>query len=147
MAERKQRPNAGDRRLISERTAKSLRMQAAPLHIYRGGHGSIRDRARRYIPLPHSRPYTSIHDRLSESEGEEEYGSMLGRGEPLEGAQINTDLYDAYFSSSSSSYVPRSPDRARDSAQSPEPTLTGSWVLNPPTESTPQLSSLWPGLS
>ncbi|EJF62351.1 hypothetical protein DICSQDRAFT_39920, partial [Dichomitus squalens LYAD-421 SS1] len=92
LAERKQRPNPGDRRLISERTAKSLRMQAAPLHVYRGS--SLRDRARRSVPLPPPRPYgTTFHDILSDSDGDEEYGTMLGSSGQLEGAQINTDLY------------------------------------------------------
>ncbi|KAI0291766.1 hypothetical protein BC826DRAFT_1186829 [Russula brevipes] len=59
MAERRQR-QAADRRLISDRTAKSLRTLAAPRRVYRGHtrrHGSVA--ARRpvnladYLSVPH----------------------------------------------------------------------------------------------
>ena len=116
-------------------------MQAAPLHVYRG---SPRDRARQHVSMPPTLSYSTFHDLLSESEGEEEYGTPLGSGGRLEGAQINTDLYDAYLPST---YPPissglRSTERAADSSHHPDPISTGSWLLNSP----PPTSSVWTGL-
>ncbi|PIL37384.1 hypothetical protein GSI_01078 [Ganoderma sinense ZZ0214-1] len=136
LAERKQRPNPVDRRLISEKTAKSLRMQAAPLHIYRGSQGSLRDRARRSVPLPPPRPYSAtFHDILSDSDGDEEYGTMLGSSGQVEGAQINTDLYDAYLPSTYDlpGSISRSTERNAGSPHPPEP--TGSWLMHSPPRS------------
>ncbi|KAI0660735.1 hypothetical protein C8Q70DRAFT_972044 [Cubamyces menziesii] len=146
MAERRTRPNPVDRRLISERTAKTLRMQAAPLHIYRGP-SSIRDRSRRGFPVLPPRSYNSFRDILSESDGEDEYGTVLGASGPLEGARINTDLYDAYFPSTDD--LPGSLSRRTEPAPFPSlshtiPTEpTGVWLPSgPPTQSPPR--SIWP---
>ncbi|OJT05388.1 hypothetical protein TRAPUB_3829 [Trametes pubescens] len=98
MAERRTRPDPADRRFISERTAKALNMQAAS-RIYNTAHGSHRSRtARRSFPVLPPR-YSSFHDVLSESDGDEDYGTTLINPGPFEGARINTDLYDAYFPS------------------------------------------------
>ncbi|OCH95937.1 hypothetical protein OBBRIDRAFT_787783 [Obba rivulosa] len=78
MAERRTRPNVIDRRLISERTAKYLRLQASPLHIYRGRSAQ---RARRVFARP---------DELQSSSGEDEFASVP------EGTRVNTELYEAY---------------------------------------------------
>ncbi|OBZ70252.1 hypothetical protein A0H81_09631 [Grifola frondosa] len=97
MAERRMRPNPIDRRLISERTAKTLRMQAAPLHVYRGRQNSLRDRtaSRRSLTVPH---YVSMVDDMPPSEEEDEYGTVLGSGSAIhEGFRVNSDLYDAYL--------------------------------------------------
>ncbi|KAI0720376.1 hypothetical protein C8T65DRAFT_801984 [Cerioporus squamosus] len=154
LAERRTRPNAVDRRLISEKTAKSLRMQAASPQVYRGREGTLRDRARRSVPIPPPRPYGTFHDILSDSEGEEEYGTMLGSSGALEGARLNTDLYEAYLPTTSTYDLPASLSRATDrfisSPRLPEPT-TSSWVLNsPPPRSPPTLHSstgpIWTGL-
>lgn len=136
MAERKQRPNPVDRRLISEKTAKTLRLQAGNLHVYRSSHGSLRDRARRSVPLPPPRPYsTTFHDILSDSDGDEEYGTMLGSSGQVEGAQINTDLYDAYLPSTYDlpGSISRATERNAGSPHPPEP--TGSWLMHSPPRS------------
>ncbi|TBU33081.1 hypothetical protein BD311DRAFT_685362 [Dichomitus squalens] len=136
LAERKQRPNPGDRRLISERTAKSLRMQAAPLHVYRGS--SLRDRARRSVPLPPPRPYgTTFHDILSDSDGDEEYGTMLGSSGQLEGAQINTDLYDAYLPSTYDLPGSMSRSSERNTISPHPPESSRSWLMNSPPPRSP----------
>ncbi|KAH9899598.1 hypothetical protein C8Q73DRAFT_680467 [Cubamyces lactineus] len=148
MAERRTRPNPLDRRLISERTAKTLRMQAAPLHIYRGP-SSLRDRSRRGFPVLPPRSYNTFRDILSESDGEDEYGTVLGASGPLEGARINTDLYDAYFPSTDD--LPGSLSRRTEPAPFPSPphTLptepTGAWLPSgPPTQPPPSARSVWP---
>ncbi|KAI0832684.1 hypothetical protein BC628DRAFT_1347860 [Trametes gibbosa] len=99
IAERRTRPHANDRQLISERTAKALQMQATPARVYRSSQSSLRNwPTRRHIPLP-SR-YTTSHDLVfADSDGEEDYGTALNTAGPIEGARINTDLHDAYFPS------------------------------------------------
>ncbi|KAI0650483.1 hypothetical protein C8Q79DRAFT_943959 [Trametes meyenii] len=152
MAERRTRPNPVDRRLISEKTAKSLRMQAAPLHVYRGGQAGVRERhTRRSIPILPPRSYSTFHDILSESDGEEEYGTVVNPPGPIEGARINTDLYDAYFPSTYD--LPGSISRRADSGVAPpaSPPPAGPaepsgapWVLNSPrAQSPPSGRSIW----
>ncbi|KAI9000764.1 hypothetical protein BD414DRAFT_430463 [Trametes punicea] len=148
MAERRTRPNPIDRRLISERTAKALRLQAAPLHIYRGA-SSLRDRSRRGVPILPPRSYSTFRDLLSESEGEDEYGTILSTSGPLEGTRINTELYDAYFPSTDD--LPGSLSRRTDPAPPPPlPTAPvdangSSWVFSSPrSRSPPTARSIWP---
>ncbi|KAI0722707.1 hypothetical protein C8Q76DRAFT_793718 [Earliella scabrosa] len=139
LAERRTRPNPGDRRLISERTAKSLRMQAAPLHVYRGSHGSHGPRERnRRVPIPARRRsssfYSNFNDMLSDSDGEAEYGTVLGSSSQLEGARLNTDLYDAYFPSTLDlpGTLSRT-DRPSSPPQPPETASSGTWFsISPP---------------
>ncbi|KAI0353095.1 hypothetical protein OH77DRAFT_1484409 [Trametes cingulata] len=152
MAERRTRPNPIDRRLISERTAKVLRMQAAPLHIYRGGQSSLRERSsRRGVPILPRHSFSTFHDLLSESDGEDDYGSVLNPSGPLEGARINTDLYDAYFPSTYD--LPGSLSRRADpEAESPlsalpagaadSPRSTSS-LNGPSPQSPPAARSMW----
>ncbi|KAI0375913.1 hypothetical protein BV20DRAFT_959967 [Pilatotrama ljubarskyi] len=152
MAERRTRPNPVDRRLISERTAKVLRMQAAPLHIYRGGQSSLRERAsRRSVPILPRHSFSTFHDLLSESDGEDDYGSVMNPSGPLEGARINTDLYDAYFPSTYD--LPGSLSRRADpEAGSPPPapsagpaeSTRSSLIANGPrAQSPPAGRSIW----
>ncbi|KAI0776196.1 hypothetical protein BD413DRAFT_470222 [Trametes elegans] len=151
MAERRTRPNPVDRRLISERTAKSLRMQAAPLHIYRSGQSNLRNRpSRRSIPvLPPRSSYSAFHDILSESDGDEEYGNLINPSGTVEGARLNTDLYDAYFPSTYD--LPGSLSRQTESGavSPPSPLPTGpaepgyaNWTsINPRPQSPPSTRS------
>ncbi|KAI0677288.1 hypothetical protein C8Q78DRAFT_80914 [Trametes maxima] len=152
MAERRTRPNVVDRRLISEKTAKSLRMQAAPLHIYRGSQTGTRERhTRRSIPILPPRSYSTFHDILSDSDGEEEYGTVVNPQGPIEGARINTDLYDAYFPSTYD--LPGSISRRTDPGIAPpaSPPPAGPaepsgapWVPNSPrAQSPPSGRSIW----
>ncbi|KAI0751053.1 hypothetical protein C8Q80DRAFT_1268345 [Daedaleopsis nitida] len=157
LAERRMRPNPGDRRLISERTAKSLRLQAAPSHVYRGNQGLLRDRnSRRSVPLPRPRSRTNLHDVLSDSDPETEYGTMFGSAAPVEGVRLNTDLYEAYFPSTFDlpGSLSRDPERIPTPPQ-PQPsdptTSGGSWIIpSPPSRSPPTLygtsGPAWTGL-
>lgn len=109
-------------------------MQAAPLHVYRGSHGTLRDRPRRSIPIP--RHYSTFHDILSDSEGDDDYGTILGGAGPLEGVQMNSSLYDAFSTSNFDlpGTLPRAPERTIPSPRSPEPAT--SWpVTSPPPRS------------
>jgi hypothetical protein len=87
MAERRTRPHVDDRRLISERTAKTLRMQASALHIYRGRthHRFINPRYTADFLLEHE-------DDRSEEEAEE--AELLDAGISSGGGAA---LYDAYL--------------------------------------------------
>ncbi len=79
---------------------------------------------------------------------------MFGSSGALEGARLNTDLYDAYLPSTSTYDLPaslsRTTDRSISSPRLPEPT-TSSWGLNSqPPRSPPTLHSstgpIWTGL-
>ena len=72
---------------------------------------------------------------------------MLGNSGVLGGARLNTDLYDAYLPSTTSTYdlpasLSRATDRAASSPRLPEPP-TSSWILNSPP---PPRSPVWTGL-
>lgn len=95
LAERRKRPT--DRRLIAERTAKNLRMLATPLRIYHDrsvgrsmltGTGRVE---RDYLTAP--------PEEMDMDEDDDEFESMLdGAASAIEGARVNTELYDAYGS-------------------------------------------------
>ena len=91
MAERRNRPNPVDRRLISERTAKSLRMQASAPRIYRQRQGRVG--GPRF-------PYDNFATTVDEMEFTEEEDEPLGvwslGGGDIEGARLNTSMYEAY---------------------------------------------------
>ncbi|KAG5648772.1 hypothetical protein DXG03_000121 [Asterophora parasitica] len=99
LAERRTRPNINDRRLIADRSAKSLRLLATPLRIYR-------DRSMgRYHP---SRRTANLTDYLNappremdvEEDHDEDIFERMLEGAPgptIEGARITSDnLYEAY---------------------------------------------------
>ncbi|KAF8640073.1 hypothetical protein AX17_001314 [Amanita inopinata Kibby_2008] len=94
LAERRTRPNIGDRRLIADRTAKSLRLLATPLRIYR-------ERPIRNFPI---RRTVNLSDYLSAppnemevEEDDEDFDGVVESTSPyVEGARLNQDLYDAY---------------------------------------------------
>ncbi|GLB34134.1 hypothetical protein LshimejAT787_0110180 [Lyophyllum shimeji] len=126
LAERRTRPNINDRRLIADRSAKSLRLLATPLRIYR-------DRSMgRYHP---SRRTANLSDYLSApplemdmEEDEDIFERMLDGGSTLEGARINSDLYEAYGTNAGqSSRGVASPSPPAEDAPSP--------VLTQPTHS------------
>ncbi|KAF5387744.1 hypothetical protein D9615_000688 [Tricholomella constricta] len=118
MAERRTRPNVNDRRLIADRSAKSLRLLATPLRIYR-------DRSMgRYHP---SRRSANLSDYLSApplemdmEEDEDIFERMLDGGPTIEGARINSDLYEAYGTNAGPSSRPvSSPSPPADDPPSP----------------------------
>lgn len=113
-------------------------MQAAPLHVYRGSHGTLRDRARRSVPIPPPRAYSAFHDIMSDSDGDDEYGTILGTAGQLEGARLNNDLYDAYLPSTLD--LPGSLSRASERLPTPpqpaESVASGAWrTASPPPRS------------
>jgi hypothetical protein len=90
MAERRQR-QASDRRLISDRTAKGLRTLAAPQRVYRdrSGRGVA---ARRPLYLTDYLP----PDEMELDDDNDSLESMVDPSGTVEGARLNSDLYDAY---------------------------------------------------
>ncbi|KAA1473409.1 hypothetical protein DENSPDRAFT_839874 [Dentipellis sp. KUC8613] len=93
LAERRQRPKPEDRRLVSSRTAKSLRMLAAPQRTYQGSGGA---RTRRTLNLT---DYLSAPPEEMEvvDDDNDSLESLMDGAGGLEGARVNTDLYDAYM--------------------------------------------------
>ena len=90
MAERRQR-QAADRRLISDRTAKGLRTLAAPQRVYR-------DRAGRGVPA-HRPLYLTDYlppDEMDLDDDNDSLESVIDPSGAVEGARLNTDLYDVY---------------------------------------------------
>lgn len=98
MAERRQR-QAADRQLISDRTAKGLRILAAQ-RVYR-------DRSGRGVPT--RRPlnltdYLSVPpDEMELDDDNDSLESMMEHSGTIEGTRMNSDLYDAYANPTSCS--------------------------------------------
>jgi len=96
LAERRTRQTIADRRLIADRTAKSLRMLALPGNIYRDR--SLSRGLGRRVNLT---DYLTSPPEEMDMEGEdgvEGYDGMTGENVPtfMEGARVNSELYDAY---------------------------------------------------
>jgi len=85
LAERRTRQTPSDRRLIADRTAKSLRLLATPLRVYQ-------ERRRRTTHL--TEYLTAPPDEMELDEDDDEFENMLEGA--VEGARVNSDLYDAY---------------------------------------------------
>lgn len=98
MAERRTRQNVADRRLIADRTAKSLRLLATPVRVYRDRTFSRVSMGRRGVNLTDY--LTSPPEEMDMEEDETEYEGMLEADNVassyIEGARVNSDLYDAY---------------------------------------------------
>ncbi|KAJ6475648.1 hypothetical protein DFH09DRAFT_445741 [Mycena vulgaris] len=118
LAERRLRSSPGDRRLIADRTAKSLRLLATPIRIYREPR---RNAGRRTVNL--TEYLTAPPDEMDMDEDDEEFETMLGRATmPVEGVRINSELYDAYGPASwTSGSTTR---RSFPTASPPTPTLS-----------------------
>ncbi|KAJ7437863.1 hypothetical protein B0H11DRAFT_1829788 [Mycena galericulata] len=135
LAERRLRSSPSDRRLIADRTAKSLRLLATPIRIYRERGG------RRTVNLTDY--LTSPPEEMDMEEDDEEFESLLDRGTiPVEGVRINSELYDAYGpaswttgSTTRRSFPIVSPPTPAMSEGSPPPPM-----LSPPTS---RSSSAW----
>ncbi|KAJ7797302.1 hypothetical protein B0H14DRAFT_3157555 [Mycena olivaceomarginata] len=85
LAERRLRSSPGDRRLIADRTAKSLRLLATPIRIYR----ERRSAARRTVNM--AEYLTAPPDELDMEEDDDEFETMLDRATmPVEGVRINS---------------------------------------------------------
>lgn len=100
MAERRQR-QAADRRLISDRTAKGLRTLAAPQRVYRDrtGRGVT---ARRPLYLTDYLP----PEEMDLDDDNDSLESVVDPSGTVEGARMNSDLYDAYVNGGSCSSSP-----------------------------------------
>lgn len=97
MADRRKRPHRHDCRLISERTAKTLRMQVSPLHIYRPRQSHrITPSVRRNVPIMTEYGPLSMPDEIQPSSEEDEWNPS--RNPVLEGTAVSsTDLDDAFL--------------------------------------------------
>jgi len=150
-AERRTRTNPDERRLISERTAKSLRLQAAPLRIYRERHHHTLNRiaSRRSF---HSMDYSTAPGEEQPSSEEDEFGTVVGGG--FEGARLPSELFDAY--NTANEFLQYSAAEATPLATgSPEPAdtaretfgVTSPRPSSPPAGLGPYRSSAWVPLS
>lgn len=130
MAERRQR-QAPDRQLISDRTAKGLRTLAAQ-RVYR-------DRNGRGVPA-HRPLYLADYlppEEMDLDDDNDSLESMIDPSGAVEGARLNTDLYDAYanpgscssslFSHPIRSY-PKSPPSLHRSTYLPNATSPASYA-------------------
>ncbi|KAF8622065.1 hypothetical protein AX15_007215 [Amanita polypyramis BW_CC] len=136
LAERRTRPTATDRRLIADRTAKSLRLLATPLRIYRE-RSSRNFSGRRAVNLS---DYLSVPPNGMDMEDEEdEIDPTLDSY--ADGARLNQDLYEAYgfwptrrvFSNS-----PSPPAEENSATMHPPSTVGrhGSWTMSNSSSST-----------
>ena len=139
MADRRMRPHLNDRHMISERTARTLRTQANPLHIYR-------ERDSRFAARRYTADFILHPDIEHSEEDEEETADIL---EAPESSRGGAALYDAYTSlrPSSTRLTSLDPvDRLRSTVTSPRPPspptplIGGDTVGLPPP---PPLSSVY----
>lgn len=112
MADRRTRPHSTDRRMISDRTARTLRTQASALHTYRD---------RRFAARRYTADFILHPDNERSEDDEDEAADILEASESSRGAPA---LYDAYaaFRPSSTRFLPvDSADRLRTTVTSPRP--------------------------
>jgi hypothetical protein len=106
MAERRQRQASADRRLISDRTAKGLRILAAPQRVYRD-HGVRGLTTRRSLNLT---DYLAVPpEEMELDDDNDSLESMVDPSGTLEGTRMNSDLYDAYAGSGLCAFLPLLP--------------------------------------
>ncbi|KAJ7249721.1 hypothetical protein B0H12DRAFT_1219840 [Mycena haematopus] len=95
LAERRLRSTPGDRRLIADRTAKSLRLLATPIRIYR----ERRNTGRRTVNM--AEYLTAPPDEMGMEDDDDEFETMLDRAtmQVPEGAArtSSSELFDAYY--------------------------------------------------
>ncbi|KAI5993621.1 hypothetical protein EDD15DRAFT_911678 [Pisolithus albus] len=145
IAERRFRQNAGDRGLIADRTARSLRRLSSPAAVYRErglGRGTGGRRA-----LDPTDYLSQPPEELDVDDDDDELGPYNAFVPVVEGARLNTDLYEAYrsqhsWSNSSIPYVFSVPHASPPlSVPSTEPP-TSDRVLPPLIEAPPR-SNVW----
>ncbi|KAI0245875.1 hypothetical protein BJV78DRAFT_1136562, partial [Lactifluus subvellereus] len=103
MAERRQRQATADRRLISDRTAKGLRTLAAPQRVYRD-RGIRSLNARRSLNLT---DYLAMPpEEMELDDDNDSLESMVDPSGAVEGARMNSDLYDTYANPGSCMFLP-----------------------------------------
>ncbi|KAH7887348.1 hypothetical protein F5I97DRAFT_1859688 [Phlebopus sp. FC_14] len=96
VAERRHRQNAADRGLIADRTARSLRRLSSPASVYRERGPGRGTGGRRGVDL--AEYLSQPPDELDMDEDEDELGPYSAFVPFVEGARLNTDLYEAYRS-------------------------------------------------
>ncbi|KAF9462077.1 hypothetical protein BDZ94DRAFT_1290537 [Collybia nuda] len=134
LAERRTRPNLNDRRLIADRSAKSLRLLATPLRVYRDRSLGRFHPTRRSANL--TEYLTAPPSEMDMEEDEDIFERMLDNG-TLEGARTNSDLYDAYTNHGvQSARVEASPSPTIEEVQAavssrPPPGRSGPWSMPP----------------
>ncbi|KAI6018309.1 hypothetical protein EDC04DRAFT_470406 [Pisolithus marmoratus] len=109
IAERRFRQNAADRGLIADRTARSLRRLSSPAVVYRErglGRGPAGWRPPEPVDYLSQPP-----EELDVDDEDDELGSYNAYVPVVEGARLNTDLYEAYRSQHIPSTEPPSSDR------------------------------------
>ncbi|KDR84037.1 hypothetical protein GALMADRAFT_236632 [Galerina marginata CBS 339.88] len=132
VADRRTRANANDRKLISERTIKNLRLLASNTRSY-PNRTSGRSHARRAVNL--TEYFTSSPNELDMDDDDDEFGDPVSENPTtIEGARVNSDLYDAFATS------PWPPASTRRIANSPSP-VSDEWPLPPPLPRSPPSSS------
>ncbi|KAF9567379.1 hypothetical protein CPC08DRAFT_814249 [Agrocybe pediades] len=127
LADRRTRPNVDDRRLISDRTVKSLRVLANSTRGYSHRLANVRSHARRAVNL--NDYFAASHPDLDLGDEDDDFGSM-DIAATIEGARVNSDLYDAFNSNPWSAAVARRP--------SPAP-VSDEWAL--PSQRSPSSST------
>ncbi|KAI6135190.1 hypothetical protein EDD17DRAFT_45917 [Pisolithus thermaeus] len=144
IAERRFRQNTGDRGLIADRTARSLRRLSSPAAVYRErGLGRGTGGRRALDPTD----YLSQPPEELDVDDDDELGSYDAFVPVVEGARLNTDLYEAYrsqhsWSNSSIPYVYSIPHASPPlSVPSTEPP-TSDRVLPPLIEAPPR-ANVW----
>ncbi|KAJ7853866.1 hypothetical protein B0H13DRAFT_2254787 [Mycena leptocephala] len=128
LAERRLRTSPGDRRLIADRTAKSLRLLATPIRIYR----ERRNSGRRTVNM--AEYLTAPPDELDMEEDDDEFETLV---------RMNSELFDAYGPPSwASGSMTR---RSLPAAGPPTPSLSDESTpppgLSPPT--TTRTTNVW----
>jgi hypothetical protein len=133
VADRRSRSNANDRRLISERNIRSLRLLASNSRAY----PRMPPRhARRALNLT-TEYFTASPNELEMDYDDDEFEGILENPTTIEGARMNSDLYEAFATS------PWPPPSARRIVPSSSP-ATEEWTAPapmPPLRSPPSSST------
>ncbi|KAJ7098780.1 hypothetical protein B0H15DRAFT_878651, partial [Mycena belliarum] len=144
LAERRLRSSPGDRRLIADRTAKSLRLLATPIRIY-----NERGTAHRRTGLPEY--LAPPPDEMDMDDDDDEFETMLDRATmPVEGVRVNSELYDAYAPPIWTAGTTGTARRSLPAASPPTPALSESPPppgLSPPPNPRSNIWSLPPAAS
>lgn len=147
IAERRFRQSTADRGLIADRTARSLRRLSSPPAVYRErglGRGTGGRRA-----LDPTDYLSQPPEELDVDDDDDELGSYNAFVPVVEGARINTDLYEAYrsqhsWSNSSVPYVFSIPHMSPPLPVPPSEPPASDRVLPPLIEaSPPPRASVW----
>ncbi|TFK43814.1 hypothetical protein BDQ12DRAFT_675596 [Crucibulum laeve] len=117
LADRRTRSTVNDRRLIADHTAKSLRLLATPLRIYRerNGRSHTRRTSANYFEYLSAPP-----NEMDVEEDEDEFDNMLlDNVTSIEGTRVNSELYEAIGAHSGWPSVSSLPTRRIISSPSP----------------------------